>query len=56
MHQVLAHEVIGHYGIDAFLDKEFGAILQQIPKIAKAPKNAHITGKEKPGVAEYARH
>lgn len=54
MHEVLAHEVIGHFGVESFLGDGFTAVLSDVRRIAHIPDGARITGREKPGDKYYA--
>ncbi|WP_421446536.1 hypothetical protein, partial [Agrobacterium tumefaciens] len=54
LQQVLAHEVIGHFGVEAFLGNQFPAILADVRRLARAPEGARIPRDVKPGHPLYA--
>ena len=54
LQQVLAHEVIGHFGVEAFLGEQFPAILADVRRLARAPEGAKIPRDVKPGHPLYA--
>lgn len=54
LQQVLAHEVVGHYGVEALLGDRFQSVLADVRRLARVPDGEHVTGNEKPGDRSYA--
>lgn len=49
--QVLLHEIIGHYGVEALLGEQFDKVLERVQQIAHA--TGEVTGDEVPGDPNY---
>lgn len=54
LHQVLTHEVVGHFGVEALLGDRFGDVLADVRRLARAPDGAHIPGNAGPDHPHYA--
>lgn len=54
LHQVLAHEVVGHFGVEALLGRQFDGVLANVIKLARVPSGERATGREQPGDRNYA--
>lgn len=51
--QVLAHEVVGHYGMEALLGARFADVLADIERLTAVPKGVEL-GAQRPGDKYYA--
>ena len=54
LRQVLAHEVVGHFGVEALLGHQFDGVLADVRRLARVPRGQHATGDEELGDANYA--
>ncbi|WP_338619046.1 LPD38 domain-containing protein [Achromobacter sp. E1] len=54
LHQVLTHEVVGHFGVEAVLGDRFGEVLADVRRLARAPDGAHIPRNAGPDHPHYA--
>ncbi|MEN4919452.1 LPD38 domain-containing protein [Achromobacter spanius] len=54
LHQVLTHEVVGHFGVEALLGDRFGEVLADVRRLARAPDGAHIPRNAGPDHPHYA--
>lgn len=54
LHQVLTHEVVGHFGVEALLGDRFGEVLAVVRRLARAPDGAHIPRNAGPDHPHYA--
>ncbi len=54
LHQVLAHEVVGHFGVEALLGERFDGVLADVRRLARVPQGERATGNEQPGDKNYA--
>lgn len=54
LQQVLTHEVVGHFGVEALLGDRFGDVLADVRRIARAPDGAHIPRDAGPDHPHYA--
>lgn len=52
--QVLAHEVVGHFGVEALLGERFPSVLADVRRLARVPDGARLTGRERAGDPHYA--
>ena len=53
LQQVLAHEVVGHFGVEALLGERFRDVLADVRRLARAPDGAHIP-RRRPRHPHYA--
>jgi adenine/guanine phosphoribosyltransferase-like PRPP-binding protein len=51
--QVLAHEVVGHYGMEALLGDRFADVLADVKRLTALPEGTHL-GVQRPGDKHYA--
>lgn len=51
--QVLAHELVGHFGMEAMLGENFSAVLEDVARLTKIPEGVKI-GRQRPGDKYYA--
>lgn len=54
LQQVLAHEVVGHFGVEALLGDRFRDVLADVRRLARAPDGVHIPRDAGPDHAHYA--
>ncbi|ASC68576.1 hypothetical protein B9P52_31770 [Achromobacter denitrificans] len=54
LQQVLAHEVVGHFGVEALLGDRFRDVLADVRRLARAPDGAHIPRNAGPEHPHYA--
>jgi|GEM_PF-1371066 len=54
LQQVLAHEVVGHFGVEALLGDRFRDVLSDVRRLARAPDGAHIPRDAGPEHPHYA--
>ncbi|MGZ9893017.1 LPD5 domain-containing protein [Bordetella bronchiseptica] len=54
LQQVLAHEVVGHFGVEALLGDRFREVLVDVRRLARAPDGAHIPKNAGPEHPHYA--
>lgn len=54
LHQVLAHEIVGHFGVEALLGERFDGVLADVRRLARVPQGSRATGNEQPGDPNYA--
>lgn len=54
LHQVLTHEVVGHFGVEAVLGDRFGEVLADVRRLARAPDGVHIPRNAGPDHPHYA--
>ncbi|WP_161781141.1 JAB domain-containing protein, partial [Bordetella bronchiseptica] len=54
LEQVLAHEVVGHFGVEALLGDRFREVLVDVRRLARAPDGAHIPKNAGPEHPHYA--
>lgn len=54
LQQVLAHEVVGHFGVEAVLGDRFRDVLADVRRLARAPDGAHIPRDAGPEHQHYA--
>lgn len=54
LHQVLAHEVVGHFGVEALLGERFDGVLADVRRLARVQHGERATGNEQPGDKNYA--
>ncbi|MGE8688640.1 MAG: LPD38 domain-containing protein [Achromobacter sp.] len=54
LQQVLAHEVVGHFGVEALLGERFRDVLADVRRLARAPDGAHIPRNAGPEHPHYA--
>lgn len=54
LHQVLAHEVVGHFGVEALLGNQFPDVLADVRRLARAPEGTRIPRDVVPGHPLYA--
>lgn len=54
LHQVLTHEVVGHFGVEALLGDRFGEVLADVRRLTRAPDGAHIPRNAGPDHPHYA--
>ncbi|MFY3305224.1 hypothetical protein ACOTEY_28990 [Achromobacter xylosoxidans] len=54
LQQVLAHEVVGHFGVEALLGERFRDVLADVRRLARAPDGAHIPRDAGPEHLHYA--
>ena len=54
LQQVLAHEVVGHFGVEALLGERFRDVLADVRRLARAPDGAHIPRDAGPEHPHYA--
>jgi len=54
LQQVLTHEVVGHFGVEALLGDRFGDVLTDVRRLARAPDGAHIPRNAGPDHPHYA--
>ena len=54
LQQVLAHEVVGHFGVEALLGERFRDVLADVRRLARAPDGAHIPRRAGPEHPHYA--
>lgn len=54
LQQVLAHEVVGHFGVEALLGERFRSVLADVRRLARAPDGAHIPRDAGPEHPHYA--
>ncbi len=52
--QVLAHEVVGHFGVEALLGDRFRDVLADVRRLARAPDGTHIPRDAGPEHPHYA--
>lgn len=51
--QVLAHELVGHFGMEALLGDRFSAVLEDVVRIGRAPEGVQV-GRQRVGDPYYA--
>lgn len=54
LQQVLAHEVVGHFGVEALLGERFRDVLADVRRLARAPDGAQIPRNAGPEHPHYA--
>jgi len=54
LQQVLAHEIVGHFGVEALLGERFDGVLADVRRLARVPAGERATGNEQPGDKNYA--